>query len=196
VIDQLFLLEAPYERLRPAKAGILPLSTIIVADLTGESAERPTAVLDAIALHRESPWCPICFVTDGRAPTTPLLDALARVPGDPAWVAGAVGTRPMAEDIAEAVRSRLSPDAEQARRFVTFRLGGAEAMGDSAFEGAFAGAADPDGDFDVDALRAEAGVSGQDAVGWEAVIETVLRRRGYLRGAENTDSELTAADGF
>jgi hypothetical protein len=103
----------------------------------------------------------------------------------------------MAEDVAEAVRSRLSPDAEQVRRFITARLGGAEAMGESAFESAFAGAADADGDFDVDALRAEAGVSGQDAVGWEAVIETILRRRGYVRGPEGTaDSELTTADGF
>jgi hypothetical protein len=196
VIDQLFLLEPPYERLRPAKAGTLPLGTIIVADLTGDAAERPTAALDAVALHRESPWCPICFVTDGRAPTRPLLDALERVPGDPAWVAGAVGARPMAEDVAEAVRSRLSPDAEQVRRFITFRLGGAEAMGGSAFESAFAAAADADGDFDVDALRAEAGVSGQDAIGWEAVIETVLRRRGYVRGPEGTDSALTTADGL
>ncbi|HEU4700790.1 MAG TPA: hypothetical protein VFS40_16525 [Gemmatimonadales bacterium] len=196
MIDQLFLLDSPYERLRLAKAGTLPLGTIIVADLTGDTAERPTAVLDAVALHRESPWCPICFVTDGRAPSAPLLEALAQVPGDPAWVAGIDGARPMAEDVAEAVRSRLSPDAERLEDFVTFRLGGAEALGATAIEATFADAIDADGDVDVDALRTDAGLPALDVVGWEAVVETALRRRGYVRGAAGSDSELTAADGL
>jgi len=192
MIDQLYLLEPPYDRLRPARGGHLPLGTIITADLTGEGADRVTAALDALALHRESPWCPVCFVADGTAPGTELVAALGRFPGSAAWVAGAVGPRPMAEDVAEAVRSRVEPDAEGVREFITFRLGGSSELAATAFETAFAPAAAPNGDFDVDQLRREAGDEALDAVGWEAVVESLLRRRGYVRGPEGTSPELVS----
>jgi hypothetical protein len=187
MIEQLYLLEPPYDRLRPAKPGALPVGAVITADLTGDAADRRTAVLDAVALQRESPWCPIGFVIDGGAPEKPLLEALERVPGSAAWVAGAVGARPMSADLAEAVRSRLEPDAAAVRGYIAARLGNSEPLAETVFGDIVAGSVDGDGDVELDRLRVDAGTTAQDLIPWEAVIETLLRRRGYVRDAENDE---------